>query len=67
MNIVIAIIVAVVIVLLALVGVFVWRICVGRKNTKRLQNQMQIKKQQFASQHGLNLFEINNTVATIHI
>ena len=65
-KIVIGIFVAVIIIVLAIGGLIFWRVMVRVKKTEKIRNQMLMKKQEFASQHSLNLYEANS-FQTIHV
>ena len=55
-QVVIAVVIAVIIVAITLAGLVLWRICVRAKTSEKIRNQMQLKRQQFATQNGLNLY-----------
>ena len=66
MTVVTGIFVALFIILLTIGGLIFWRVMVRVKKTEKIRNKMLMKKQLFASQQGLNLYEASS-YQTLHV
>jgi len=65
-QIIIGVSVALIIIGMGLGGIFIWRLVARRNLANKIRDQMRVRKMNFASQNGLNLYEVNN-YQTIHL
>lgn len=50
-----------------LAGFMIWRCMKRRALTGQIKDHMRIRRQEFATNMGLNLFEMNNNFHTVHV
>ena len=66
-QVIIGVIVALIVIGIGLGGIFIWRLIVRKNTSNKVRDLMWNKRRNFATQNGLNLYEMNNSHQTFHL